>query len=374
LLGWLHRQRGDFEEAIPLLQAALELYERLSHEPLAARELSLPFFAMGAPLTQPLSTRASEALSWLLLAFAQVNAGQVQQSIASSRRALALSQESKNVWTQVFSTGCLSIGLLEAGAYEEAFRLMQHAVTLARTLPLTVQGFVFPARSVYHALQQWDEALAALQEAEAIAERLDHRRFRQTILTRLCMHYALTGEWEAASHYAKKAIVLRKSTEAALITADFYWHYETDALLHAGEERQAQEEVQRLGECLGSNRRFHIPYLRSLALVADWQGLGSQAIAHLREAAEVAADLGLPEEQWQIQARLARLYEAEGETAQAHLAWAKASTIIQGLVEGIKDETRRARFLAGQQIQPVLQHAQSEPSPDPQDHAEQSGR
>jgi hypothetical protein len=34
----------------------------------------------------------------------------------------------------------------------------------------------------------------------------------------------------------------------------------------------------------------------------------------------------------------------------------------------------RARFLAGPQIQPVLQHAQGEASPVPQDHAEQQKR
>jgi len=131
--------------------------------------------------------------------------------------------------------------------------------------------------------------------------------------------------------------------------------------------------VQRLGECLGSNRRFRIPYLRSLAILAAWQGHGAQAITHLREAAELAEEIGLPEEQWQIQARLAKVYEAEGEPAQARLAWAKAATIIQGLAQGIKDETLRARFLAGPQIQPVLQHAQGETQQGSADPAEASG-
>ena len=192
-------------------------------------------------------------------------------------------------------------------------------------------------------------------------------------LSRLCMHYAVAGEWEAAYRYALQAIALRKRTDVALIWLDFSSHYETEALLHAGEERQAREEVQRLGERLGSNRRFRIPYLRSLALLAEWEGHSEQAIAHLREAAELATDIGLPEEQWQIQARLGRVYEAAGEPAQAQIAWAKASTIIQGLAQGIKDETLRARFLAGPQILPVLQHAQGETSQGPQDHVEQSG-
>ena len=75
-------------------------------------------------------------MTWALLALAQVNAGQVQQSIASGRRALALSEEIKNVWTQVLSTVCLTFGLVEAGAYEEALGLMQQAVASAPTLAL----------------------------------------------------------------------------------------------------------------------------------------------------------------------------------------------------------------------------------------------
>ena len=79
----------------------LALYAALDRRPLASRELSLPAIATGATLTQPLSNRASEAVSCAILALTQVNAGQVQQGIASGRRGLALSEEIKNVWTQV---------------------------------------------------------------------------------------------------------------------------------------------------------------------------------------------------------------------------------------------------------------------------------
>jgi tetratricopeptide (TPR) repeat protein len=101
---------------------------------------------------------------------------------------------------------------------------------------------------------------------------------------------------------------------------------------------------------------------RALAVLSAWEGHREQAIGHLREAAGLAADMGLPAEQWQIQAALGALYEAGGEPAQAHTAFAEASRIIQELAEGITDEARRARFLAGPQIHPVLQHAQSEVS------------
>ncbi|HEX6551888.1 MAG TPA: AAA family ATPase [Ktedonobacteraceae bacterium] len=360
LLGWIHLRVGDFQEAMRSLEATLGLYATVGTEPTASGVLSLAHFSLGAPLTQPLTNRASEAACWGLLAFVQVHCGQVQHSLRSGRRALALAQESKSVWVQVISTYYLTHGLLEAGAYEDALGLMQHAVALAQTLPLTVifQGFLTGLGRTYHALQQWEEARRTLAEAEAMAETVDLKSLNVPVLSQLCMHYAVAGQWEAAYSYASKAVALRKSFCPLCVGVDFFSHYETEALVRGGEERQARAAVQRLGEGLGPNRRYRIPYLRSLAVLAAWDGHSEQAIGHLREAAGLAADLGLAAEQWQIQAALASLYEAGGELAQAHTAWAEAARIIQGLAQDIRNETLRARFLAGPQIQPVLQMGQ----------------
>src|SRR3989440_3844524 len=309
-LGVIHVLRGDFEKAMPCLEASLGLYVPLGSEPTASRELSLPHFLLGAPPTQSLTNRASEALCWAFLAYAQVNSGQVQLSLRSSCRALMLSQEIKNVWAQIYSTFCLTFGLLEAGASEEALVLTQPAIALARTLPpmLSFPRLLAALGGTYQALQQWEEAQTRLEEAVAVAEALDIRPPRVPALARLCMNCAVAGEWQAAYHYAVQAIAVRESVDAALLSFDFYSHYETEALLHGGDESQARAEVQRLGERVGPNRRFRLPYLRSRALLAAWDGQSKQAIGHLREAARLAADLGLPGEQWQIQAALASLY------------------------------------------------------------------
>ena len=222
-------------------------------------------------------------------------------------------------------------------------------------------------------MQQWEEARAALEEAAAFAERLDLGPLRVSVFSQLCMHYVLAGEWEAAYSYAAKAIVLRERHDVALIPQDFSPQYETEALLHGGDERQARAEVQRLGERVGTNRRFRLPYLRSEALLSAWEGRSEQAIGHLLEAAGLAADLGLPGERWQIQAALGRVYEAAGDPVQARTAFGEAATIIQGLAEGIKDETLRSRFLAGPPIQQVLQQAHRLTNQVPQDQAEPSG-
>src|SRR5437588_9884450 len=93
-MGMIHLFRGDVEETMHYAQASLALYAALGHEATASGELSLPSFLSGAPLTQSLTNRASEALCWALLALAQVYAGQELDSIHSGRCALAIAQES----------------------------------------------------------------------------------------------------------------------------------------------------------------------------------------------------------------------------------------------------------------------------------------
>ena len=187
------------------------------------------------------------------------------------------------------------------------------------------------------------------------------------------MHCTVTGQWTAAYQHAVKASAIRKNYSAALILQDLSRQYETEALLHAGGEQQAREEVQQLGERLGTNRRFRIPYLQSLAVLDTWEGERERTIDHLREAVQLAAEIGLPTEQWQIQVALGRTYEARGELAQAHTAFEEATT-IQRLAEGIKDDALRSRFLAGPQIHPVLQQAQRLATLTPDDPMSPSGQ
>ncbi len=245
-LGWIHLLGGDFEEAIHSVEASLALYALQGREPFASRDLSLPSFITGAPLTQSLTNRASEAFCWALLALAQVHAGQVPGSIHSSRRAFALSQESKNAWVHVASTNALTYGLLDAGTYEEAFEITQHTMAFARTLPPTInfQHVLTPRGSTYHALQQWEEARSTLAEADAMAETLDLGRLRTPALSQLCMNYAVTGEWEQAHTYAVQAIAIRKSKSAdmPLLLLDFYRTYEMEALLRGGMSTRREKQ------------------------------------------------------------------------------------------------------------------------------------
>src|SRR5260370_33547339 len=134
-----------------------------------------------------------------MLALEQVDVGQVQLSLRSGRRALALSKERKNVWAHIYNTINLMHGLLEAGAYEEALVLMQQALALARTLPPTMifQRSLMALGRAYQALQQWEEAQGALEEAEALAETVGLGAVRASALPLPGMHYTVARECDA---------------------------------------------------------------------------------------------------------------------------------------------------------------------------------
>ena len=69
-------------------------------------------------------------------------------------------------------------------------------------------------------------------------------------------------------------------------------------------------DPQQVGTC----SRCETPSVgESEALLTIWEGKKKRALDHLREAAELAEEIGLPAEQWQIRVLLGNLYDAEGE-------------------------------------------------------------
>ncbi|GHO82669.1 ATP-binding protein [Dictyobacter formicarum] len=359
LLGWIALRTEELEQATRYFEKSLQLYAHLRPEQKATQGLSLAHFMSGAPLNQSLTYRASEIMCWAFLGLVQIHSGQQAESIHSGRKALELAQATRNVWVCFTSTYSLVHALLDAGSYEEAHGLMQNLVAPARTLPpgIVYQRFLIALERTYHALQQWEEARSILVEADTVAERLNLGRVRAPALSQLCMNYAVTGAWEKSGACARIAVTERRKDERGLLMLDFS-PYDIEALLRAGEERLAREELQRLGEHLVLPRRFRVSYLQSWAILAAWENKHGQAIGLLREAATLAAEINLPGEQWQIQAALGKLYEAKGAHEHASMAYTEATNLIQELARDIQDDEVRARFLCGPQIHPVLQRAQ----------------
>lgn len=343
----------------------MKLYAILNSDPNAPRTYSiLLFLAVGTPSpTYFLRDRATEALCWGHLALAQVHTGRLDQSLVNGRRPTEIFKESRAAWAQFDSSTWLTYALLEAGAYQEALTLIQQAITLVQADQNTlhsqfhVSNLRFALASTYQAMQQWEQARAIFAETLATAEGVLPVWFCIPSFSRLCIHHALRREWEQAYYYAMKAMTLRKRSEAAFVPLDFFRSYETEALLQMGKETLAREEVQQMSSHLESYPRFRISYLRSLALLARRDGQNEQAIDHLRQAAQLAADLGLPTEHWQIHALLGEVYEVCGQQVQADAAFREATGLLRRLAQGIEDEAQRALFMNGPFIQQILLRA-----------------
>jgi hypothetical protein len=153
--------------------------------------------------------------------------------------------------------------------------------------------------------------------------------------------------------YALKAIAMRDDT-IIMFGGLTRWH-ETEALLRGGSADQAREDVRRFGERAHNKRRYRIPYLRALAVLAHWENEIDQAITHLEAARALAEQLGLPGELWQILAALGELYQSSKSESRARQAFARAAQVVQSLADRMEDEQQRTTFLSAQLVQRVLE-------------------
>lgn len=130
-------------------------------------------------------------------------------------------------------------------------------------------------------------------------------------------------------------------------------------MVWAGDWELAQAEVNQFGQRFAANRRYRIPYLRSLAVLdltpkssrlkgnAKKMRKRTSAITHLEEALALTREMGLPGEQWSILAHLSELYQVDGVEAKAQEAMTQAVEIVETLAARIGDEDLRVGFLRG---------------------------
>ncbi|HKD77975.1 MAG TPA: tetratricopeptide repeat protein, partial [Ktedonobacterales bacterium] len=302
--------------------------------------LSLP------PTTEGYLISQKGALSLMLLGIAQLHQGdlsQAQESLDVSwhhlRRMQAGAYRTRvQIWR--------SVGLLECGKYEEALQSIQEANAVACSAPLPrplqlLSWCIFAA--VYQALFQLAAAKAAIDEASTLIVYAPPA-LRVMPLTLRCINEALTHNWANAATAAMEAAAGREATSSTLLWCDFTRSHEVEALLRAERIDLAREALRHLNERMGSSRRYRLAYLRMRAILERWEGFHVQALATLHEARDMAMNIGLPTESWQIAAEMAQIFALQGNEEQRHTAHEHAEQTISMLAEGIPDPTHRARY------------------------------
>ncbi len=358
-LGLSYAFGGRWKEVVAYAQEARALYAAIEDQAIDVTGLSAQLTYAGFPPSWQLTNRAMEVLCLGLLALGHVNLGEPREGVHVARVALDISLEINNVWVQAYSVLNLNHALLEVGEYEEALRVTQQGVELARTLsnPTLLFFMLTVLGAAQQAMLRLEEARTTLMESLALTDALAIRSYQVLATSRLCANQALAGDWKNAHAYALETVAVRNTIETSLLFIDFIRYHETEALLQGGDEAWAREDVQRFGASLSTNRRHRLPYLRALATQARWDGETREAIAYLQEAALLANEIGLPGELWQIQVALGEAYDACGEREQGYQAFARAVGIVQELAEKMRDEALRTHFLAEPAIRRVLERA-----------------
>jgi DNA-binding SARP family transcriptional activator/tetratricopeptide (TPR) repeat protein len=300
-----------------------------------------------------LGNRALEADSWVGLASIRILQGEIEASITAARTAYTMGQEIENSFGQAMSRPLLICALVDHGDYQEALALVEPNLAAARSLALAPKIVAaFSAGLLYWALGDAEAARTVHQTLNPWLIEAKVPGYLEQNAAHLCVDAALAGDWQTAHRYARQALSDRDYQALPLYLAP-HWP-ETEALLRGGDLELAREDAQRWGELVGHIPRYRPLYLRSLALLAQWEGDLPQAIAHLEEAQTLAETIGLPGEQWQILAKLGELYRGEGNEAKAQLTLQRAKEIIQGLASKIEDETLRIRFLEAAPVRRLI--------------------
>ncbi len=295
-----------------------------------------------------------EADSQRVVGWSQLYTGQPRASLATLQETFAFSRQIENLWGQAESAWRLACTLTELGRYGEAIELARQGVKQARIVgqPPMVMMALITLGTVQRTLMAFEAARVTLLEA---LEKSAEKRligYQDWVLAELCALHALIGDWDQARIYARQT--LQSIQDTSLMPLSFAGWYLTEALLHGGDGDLARAEVERLGKIVGDNRRFCIPWLRSRAELAQWDGDLHQRIAHLQAALTLAQEIGLPGEEWSILATLGELYASQGDHAEAQRAHQASAAILLDLADSINEPELHAGFLAAGPVCQIL--------------------
>jgi tetratricopeptide (TPR) repeat protein len=360
-LAQLYHHRFDFPRSLVHSQRTLELARELGDEALMAGSLNALAYAQmflgqvsageatmieARAMYAALGNKALEADCLTATAATQIWQGRIRAGIETARAAEVICAEIDNPWGHIYSRVWLATGLLDSGEYEAALAVAQAGQSQAKAynLPPMSLFIALVLGKIYRALGQLAAAYETHQEVLALNEQVKSDPHVALIQAELCADAALAGNWAEAVTYARQALAYRKYDILPLVISPRW--LETEALLRNGDVELARADSQHWGELVGHLPRFRLPHLHSLAVLAQGEGNGEQAIVYLQEANILAEKIGLLDEQWQILATLAKLYQLRDEEQRAREAFERAIEIVQVLAAKIDDESLRAVFLS----------------------------
>jgi DNA-binding SARP family transcriptional activator len=345
--------RGRLEESATYAKEGAGLSRELAERPAPRRLLPSMPTAMGLMASWRVGNKAMENQCLMYLAYIRVFQGRLKEGVAFGREVLGKSRELPER-AEAMGSPALSLGLLASGEYEEALETCLRGTELARKAQ--------DAFLLWHNLDHLGRANKALldlkaarrvyEEALALGAQLGPQ-YEALSSASLCAVAALSEDWEEAYLHARRANEAGTSFD---VLDGLYLHYEVEALLRGGDERRAREAVRRFANRPRTNGRERIAYLRSIAVLSEFEGDTQRAIGQLHNARTLAEKIGLPKELWQSQSKIGELYEQHGQTEAAWEAFSLAAQTLRMLAGNIGEEKLREHFLSAARVRRVLTH------------------
>ncbi len=348
---------------------ALTLAREIGHQELIARSLNIIAYnslmlgqhdevealaGEARALFAALGNRAMEADCLSITAILCIHWGRTQAGMDAARAGIAIGREIENPWGVANCAYNLVQGLLDFGALADALATAHDGVAAARTAghPPTLVFNLLALGQVYRALFALEQAHQAHREAMEIAEALHHPLLMEWSAIEICADNALAGAWEAAHAAAQRALSLRNYCR--VYVGFTRWH-EIEALLRGGDAERALEDMRRMPNQLAGSRRYDLQQLRARAVQASWHGAAGEAIACLEQASALAEQHAWPIERWQIEAALGEIHLTRGENDRSRQSFARASSIVRAIADGLVDNSLRTTFLAARPVRRVLE-------------------
>jgi len=144
----------------------------------------------------------------------------------------------------------------------------------------------------------------------------------------------------------------------------FRWRYSirlqaatSEYWLAEGDLAQATKYARRLLDVAAQyeSRKYVAWAHKLLAGIAIAQGDATRAEAEFSTALEKLRERPVPLVAWKIYAALGRLRDSRSDRPSARLAFAQASTIVQGIAASVNDDDLRTKFLNSPAVQEVLE-------------------
>jgi tetratricopeptide (TPR) repeat protein len=287
----------------------------------------------------------------MYLAYVRVFQGRLKEGVVFGREVLGKSRELPER-AEAMGSPALSLGLLASGEYEEALEVCLRGTELARKAQdmfLLWHNLDHLGRT-YEVLLDLQAARRVYEEALELGAQLGPH-FEALSSASLCAVAALSENWEEAYPHARRANEAGTSFD---VLDGLYLHHEVEALLRGGDKRPAREVVRRFADRPRTNGRERIAYLRSMAILSEFEGDTQRAIGQLHEARTLAEKIGLPKELWQSQSKIGELHEQCGQTEEAREAFSLAAQTLRMLAGKIRDEELRVGFLSAPLVRRVL--------------------